>query len=70
MSQKGENISMDMNDLLKNVDMNKFNQMLSAMQNSNTTSSAPPNIDALKSMLTPEQKKMFENLSQNLFTNK
>lgn len=69
-SQKGENISMDMNDLLKNVDMNKFNQMLSAMQNSNTTSSAPPNIDALKSMLTPEQKKMFEDLSQNLFTNK
>lgn len=81
--QKGEDASMDMNDLLKNVDMNKFNQMLSALQqpqeaaqnpsaqsSSQQNSSAPPNIDALKSMLTPEQKKMFENLSQNLFQNK
>ena len=70
--EKGEDASMDMNDLFKNVDMNKFNQMLSALQqnSSQQNSSAPPNIDALKSMLTPEQKKMFENLSQNLFQNK
>ncbi len=64
-------------DMLKNVDMNKFNQMLSALQSPDNTptstteqTSAPPNVDALKSMLTPEQKKMFENLSQNLFKNK
>ncbi len=71
-NQKGESSSMDINDLLKNVDMNKFNQMLSALQSSNNsqTENAPPNVDALKSMLSPEQKKMFENLSQNLFQNK